>query len=259
MSAAVSHHTRPQPDEARFPAFSQLPAEIRHEIWHLALSASWSWSGNVYDGRRERRALTGVFRRQVSLSCREAQHIFKSRSVFMASFHTWIDVSCHVFYLRAPLYPRELERARHVVLNPVGWQMLLLMVEMVSECCRELSTLVVVAPWADPRDLPADQTPETWAPLEDWRMICAPHTMEEHQDGLVHDIECSGAAEEMRTAEYHARLLEAAGRVPKAMHERDHVFGRLLIVLRKLNKALGEFSGTAPRLYLRTASQLRAW
>lgn len=89
-------------------------------------------------------------------------------------------------------------------------------------------------------------------------MICAPHTMEEHRDGLVHDIESSDAVEEMRNSEYHARLLEAAGKVPKAMHERDHVFGRLLIVLRKLNKALGEFPGAVPRLYLRTASQLRA-
>ncbi|KFG81938.1 hypothetical protein MANI_006108 [Metarhizium anisopliae] len=257
MSATAPHHARGTPSGgAGFSPFSRLPAEIRHEIWHLALSDSWS--GNIYDGRRERRRLTGVFHRNVSLSCREAQHIFKSRSVFMANLHTWIDVGCHVFYLRAPLYPRELEHAHHVVLNPVGWQMLLLMVEMVSECCRHLRTLVVVAPWADPRDLPADQAPESWAPLEDWRMICAPHTMEEHRDGLVRDIESEDAVEEMKNSEYHARLLEAAGKVPKAMPERDHVFGRLLIVLRKLNKALGEFPGTVPRLYLRTASQLRA-
>lgn len=258
MTTAViaHHHTRPEAKATSFLGFPNLPAEIRHEIWHLALSESWS--GTVYDDRRERREPTGMFRRQVSVSCREAQQIFRSRSVYMANFHMWMDVSCHIFYLRAPLCPRELGPAHHVVLNPVGWQMLFLMVEMVGEQCRNLRTIVIVAPWAEPDDLPADHTPQSWAPLEDWRMICAPHTLEEHHERLVYDIECSGVVEEHKNAGYHARLVEAVRRVPKEIHERDHIFGRLLIVLRRLDRMLNAFSGKVPRLFLRTASQLRA-
>lgn len=255
--------------DCTFPLFPQFPLEIRQQIWRTALSHYWSFT-KLRRAGGGRVKLVGEVRRNVAHSCREARAAVETTCKETKTLG-WVDLGRHVFFFRDAKFDRGLMTAtehggddedilslvQHMVVNPRDWSHLWGTIDVIKRRCASLRTLVVVAPWFDPADMPASHDPLSFAPYEDWGQVFDKTPSETDLSSLRDAIERGAAANSARNDEYRAKLDEAAAQVTDDnVAAFEHVFGRTRLALQKLEQAVQEFPGTKPRLYLRTREEL---
>lgn len=248
-----------------FPLFPQLPPEIRQEIWHIALWHSWSFTKLKRINRRLK--LASKVSRETSQSCREARTVMQLTHVNIMALGGWIHLERRLFFVRDLKYDRRLlEKAdyyceilacvQHLVINPRDWAYLWDTVDIIKSRCTSLRSLIIVAPWFDPADMPASHSPSSWAPYEDWGQLFRDTPAELDLLPLLDDIESGVAVNSSRNAQYRTRVNEAAQQVPNDVAQFEHVFGRTSRALRRLEEAARVFPVIKPTLYLRTKAEL---
>ncbi|KAM4057690.1 hypothetical protein HRG_009317 [Hirsutella rhossiliensis] len=255
--------------DCTFPLFPRFPLEIRQQIWRTALAQYWSFTKLKRAGGGGVK-LVGEVHRNVGQSCREARAAMQTTHAETRALG-WVDFGRHVFFFRDAKFDRGLMTAlehdgddeilplvQHVVVNPRDWSRLWETIDVIKSRCASLRTLVVVAPWFDPADMPASHSALSYAPYEDWGQVYDKTPTEMQLSPLRDAIERGAAANSARNDEYRAKLDEAAAQVTDDdnVEAFEHVFGRTRLALQKLEQAVQEFPSTKPRLYLRTKEEL---
>lgn len=254
--------------DCTFPLFYKLPTEIRQQIWRTALSHCWSFTTLRRAGNR-RVKLVGEVHRSIGQSCREARAAMQTTHAETKALGQ-VDFERHVFFFRDAKFDRSLMTTmvhdddddilplmQHVVVNPRDWPRLWETIDVIKRRCTSLLTLVVVAPWFDPADMPASHSALSWAPYEDWGRVFDKTPTEMDLAPLRDAIEHGAAANSDRNGEYRAKLDDAAAHVTDDnVAAYEHVFGRTRLALQRLEQAVGEFPRTRPGLYLRTREEL---
>ncbi|PFH58186.1 hypothetical protein XA68_14043 [Ophiocordyceps unilateralis] len=140
----------------QFSRFPQLPAEVRLEIWRLAL-ADWNVTGCAADGVKALRRV-GRFNSSIGQSCYEAWVMMKKTHTHIPRIG-WINFSRHIFLLNGAEkneammrifdhYYDVLSRMQHLALSPRSFFALNnTLRDVVRAKCSSLRNLIIFAPW----------------------------------------------------------------------------------------------------------------
>lgn len=151
--------------------FYGLPAEVRCQIWELALIADWSVTGFqvVKNGIR----IAGkTYHRRVGKICRDAQQLMRYRLTEIEGLG-WFQLSQHLFFFRdiqangklmsyvADHYDL-LPKIQHLCINPRSERYFFKTLDFIATRCDSLCTVVIVAPWIIPPGINSQDPAADW-------------------------------------------------------------------------------------------------
>ncbi|KAJ5279698.1 hypothetical protein N7478_005070 [Penicillium angulare] len=155
--------------------FYGLPAEVRCQIWELALTADWSVSGFQLV-KKGIRIAGETYHRRVGKICRDAQQLMRYRLMEIEGLG-WFQLSQHLFFFRdieangklisyvADHYDL-LPQIQHICINPRGERYFFKTLVFVATRCDSLRTIVIVAPWVFPPGIDFQDPAAHW--ITDW-------------------------------------------------------------------------------------------
>ncbi|KAI9923711.1 hypothetical protein ASPWEDRAFT_187532 [Aspergillus wentii DTO 134E9] len=252
-----------------FAPFPLLPPEIRHYIWHIALTSDWL-SSRLERISKKIKLVGTPDRKSISQANHEAYQIMHRTHTVIDGLG-WFDFSRHLLFVRDTQADRSLllqaaeqydllMHIRHIVLNASNQPMLLDTVAFLIKHCPKLQSLVLVGPWFVPSDTDQYDPDTDWiSPYEDWSWVFIKAPTEINLRPLFEDLEHGGSENSASIARYRSRLDKAIQRLPTPLpsHLRmiDNPHWRTRHTLDRVQYWI-ERPSSPPRLYLRTVEDI---
>lgn len=251
-----------------FEKFKELPPELRHWVWEIALAAEWSCIR--FQRVRRRIRIHRVQPYLARLSCREARSVLRLKFAQIAGLG-WFNMDREIFFFRDVDSDRRLMKTirsdynlfahiQHIGINARDQPLQCDTLRFIIENCPSLRTIVVVAPWFVPTAFHLKEV-SWWCPYEDRSNVFTQSPGKLDIVPLFDAIENKGQENDVCLDEYLSKLALAVQTLPDPLpadlRPLDNLWWRVKTDLDRIQLAVKQIESNEVKIYLRTVNGMR--